>query len=312
MDFRDLQYVLAIAQYQNITKAAESLYLTQPTLSKFLSNLEAQLGQKLFRKVGHKYLLTYAGEVYAEKARAILHMKNDLDTELADILKKDQGVLNVAYPPMRITYMLPKVLPEFAKMHPNVKVNVFEGNSDRNDKRIIEGEAELAFFSMPTDANPMIEYETLGTEEMLICTCKDHPLKQYAEENPDSRYPRLAPELLKDQKILEMLPDSRTRQISEAYFKRHGLQYENCMFTSNLLAIMELVAVGYGVSFIFETHLRHRQVQTPIDCYSFGHPRTTSNFVVAYRKGSYLPSYARDFIEISRRIIYEADHKKIC
>ena len=312
MDFRDLQYVLAIARYQNITKAAESLYVTQPTLSKFLSSLEAELGQKLFRKAGHKYVLTLAGEKYVEKAKQIMNLKNDLDAELEDILKNDRGVLNVCYPPMRITYMLPKVLPEFAKMHPNVKVNVYEGSSDTNDKRIIEGQAELAFFSMPENANPNIEYEILGHEEMLICTCKDHPLKKYAEPNPNSRYPRLNPELLKNEKILEMLPDARTRQISEAYFKRHGLEYENCMFTSNLMAIMELVAAGYGVSFIFETHLRHRQVQTPIDCYSFGHPRTTSNFVVAYRKGSYLPNYARDFIEISKKIIYEAEQKKIC
>ena len=61
MDFKDLSYVLAIARYQNITKAANSLYVTQPTLTKFLQNLEAELGQKLFRKLGHRFVLTYAG-----------------------------------------------------------------------------------------------------------------------------------------------------------------------------------------------------------------------------------------------------------
>ena len=62
MDFKDLSYVLAIARYQNITKAANSLYVTQPTLTKFLQNLESELGQKLFRKLGHRFVLTYAGE----------------------------------------------------------------------------------------------------------------------------------------------------------------------------------------------------------------------------------------------------------
>lgn len=51
MDFRELNYVLAIEKYQNITKAADSLYVSQPTLSKFLMNLENTLGQKLFRKL---------------------------------------------------------------------------------------------------------------------------------------------------------------------------------------------------------------------------------------------------------------------
>ena len=76
MDFRDLSYVLAIAKYQNITKAAETLYVGQPALSKFLKSLEADIGQPLFRKLGNKYVLTYAGERYVEKASQILGMKN--------------------------------------------------------------------------------------------------------------------------------------------------------------------------------------------------------------------------------------------
>ncbi|MFQ9649027.1 MAG: LysR family transcriptional regulator [Enterocloster sp.] len=88
MDFRELNYVLAIEKYHNITKAAESLYVSQPTLSKFLANLEHDLGQKLFRKLGNKYILTFAGQKYVDTAREILLLKSNLDIELADILKK--------------------------------------------------------------------------------------------------------------------------------------------------------------------------------------------------------------------------------
>ena len=62
MDTRSLRYVLAIARHQNLTKAAEELHVGQPTLSKFLQSLENELGLKLFQKVGHRFLLTYAGE----------------------------------------------------------------------------------------------------------------------------------------------------------------------------------------------------------------------------------------------------------
>ena len=68
MDFRSLNFVMAIAKHQNITKAAEALYVGQPTLSKFLMTLEQELGVKLFRRLGNKYMLTYAGERYVEKA----------------------------------------------------------------------------------------------------------------------------------------------------------------------------------------------------------------------------------------------------
>lgn len=106
MDFRDLQYVLAIAKHLNITKAADTLYVTQPTLSKFLKGLEDDLGLRLFQKLGHTYMLTYAGERYVAKAEQILQLKKDLDLELADILKRNVGVLKVALPTMRCTYIL--------------------------------------------------------------------------------------------------------------------------------------------------------------------------------------------------------------
>ena len=302
MDFRDLTYVLAIAKHQNITKAADSLYVSQPTMSKFLIALEHDLGLKLFRRMGHRYLLTYAGERYVEKAQEILRLKTDLDAELADIIKRDVGVLNVAFAPVRCSYMLPYTLPAFQSLRPNVKVNVFEGNSTENDRRLLEGQVEVAFYSKPIDLNPLLEYETLREEEMLICTCKDHPLSRFAQPNPASSYPRLDPALLKNELLLRMLPDQRTRQITDNYFHEHGLVFENVMYTGSLPAIMELVASGYGVSFIFESHLRHRSIQKPIDCYSFGEPRMTHDFVAAYRKGSYLSVYTREFIDVARQL----------
>lgn len=75
MDFKDLSYVIAIAKTQNITKAADMLYVTQPTLTKFLQNLEREMGQKLFKKLGNRFILTYAGERYVAKATEILNLK---------------------------------------------------------------------------------------------------------------------------------------------------------------------------------------------------------------------------------------------
>lgn len=303
MDFRELSYVLAIAKHQNITKAAEALYVGQPTLSKFLMGLEQDLGLKLFRKLGHRYVLTYAGERYVEKATQILCLKSDLDAEMADIIKRDVGVLNVAFANMRCSYMLPCTLPAFHEMHPNVKVNVFEGSSDENDRRLLEGQVEIAFYSNPSSSNNLIEYESLAKEELLICTCKDHPIGRFAVPNPASPYPRLGLTHLKNELILMMQPDQRTRQIMDNILAEHKLQFDNVLYTGNLQAIMDLVSLGYGISFVFESHLNHRAETRPIDCYSFGEPRVLCDFVAATRKGSYLPRYAQDFIEIARRSV---------
>jgi DNA-binding transcriptional LysR family regulator len=299
MDFRELTYVQAIAKHQSITKAAEALYVSQPTLSKFLIALESELGIKLFRKLGHKYVLTYAGERYLDYAGQILRLKTDLDVELTDILKRDVGVLNLAFARMRCTYMLPGTLPEFRRRYPNVKVNIFEGSSDENDRRLLDGVVDVAFYSHPATENLLLTYETLDREELLICTAKGHPLGRFARETSGGR-PALDLALLAKEPVILMHPEQRTRQITDALFQERHIQFESVLYTSNLPAIMGLVARSYGVSFVFEPHLRHFAERDRIDCYSIGQGRVVSDFVAAYRRGSYLSSYARDYISLVR------------
>ena len=177
MDFKDLSYVLAIAKYQNITKAANALYITQPTLTKFLQNLESDLGQKLFRKLGHRFVLTYAGERYVAKATEILNLKKELDQEMGDIIKDNHGSLKIAFPTMRGTYMLPCTLPIFNSLYPNVQLNILESHSNQLESMILNGETDLAFFNLPIKS-PDIDYEIISHEEVLLIMPDHHPLAE--------------------------------------------------------------------------------------------------------------------------------------
>ena len=170
--------------------------------------------------------------------------------ELADILKRDVGVLNLAFARMRCTYMLPGTLPDFRLLHPNVKVNIYEGSSDENDRRLLEGQVDLPFYSRPAVENPQLEYQVLDREELLICTCRDHPLGRFAKESFGSR-PTLDPELLEKELIILLQPEQRTRQITDALCQERHLRFANTVYTSNLPAAMGLVARGYGIAFIF-------------------------------------------------------------
>ena len=299
MDFRELSYVAAIAKYQNITKASEALYITQPNLSKFLSTLENDLGLKLFKRADKKYVPTYAGQRYLEYAKNILESKASLDSELADIIKRDIGVLNIGLPNMRCTYMLPKTLPEFNKKYPNVKINVFEGTSAMIDKRLLEGEIDLAFYSKPYELNQHIEYEKLATEELLICTCKNHNVKNFSVKK------RIDLSALKGERLILLSPEQRTGQISRYYLQKNNISLENSITTNNMPAVISLTEQGWGVSFIFESHLRWHLPKPKIETFSFGskeNPKVTSDFVAAFRKGNYLSNYAREFIKIAEKL----------
>ena len=221
MDFRDLTYITAIAKYQNLTKAAEALYISQPGLSKFLTQLEDEAGLKLFDRIERRYIPTYAGKRYLEYARSILDTKASLDAELSDIIKRDIGVLNIGLPNMRCTFMLPKTLPEFNAKYPNVKVNIFEGTSAIIDKWLLDGDIDLAFYSKPYETNPHIEYETLAHEELLICTCRNHKVRESSANG------HIELSALKDERLILLSPEQRTGQISRYYLQKYAREFIN-------------------------------------------------------------------------------------
>lgn len=297
MDFKDFAYVLAIAKYQNITKAADSLYVTQPTLTKFLQNLEKELGQKLFRKLGHRFVLTYAGERYVAKAVEILNLKKELDQEMGDIIKNNLGSLKIAFPTMRSTYMLPCTLPVFNERYPNVSLDILESSSSLLEGLLLNGEADLAFFNLPVKS-PDIDYEIISHEEVLLIMPENHPLTRSAVSRDGCKYPWMDLNLLSDEPFILQTPGQRTRQTVDQIFKEYGFTPKIKLQTSNIPAEVMLTSKGYGCCFVTETHLKHIRPLENITCFSVGNPCTTVDFVAAFRRGSYLPYHAREYITI--------------
>lgn len=297
MDFKELSYTLAIAKYQNITKAAASLYVTQPTLTKFLQNLEADLGQKLFKKIGNRFVLTYAGERYVKKAGEILQLKKELDEEMADIIKSNIGVLKVAFPVVRGTYLLPCTLPIFKSLYPNVQILIKESSSSLLEDMILSGETDLAFFNEPV-LSPDVAYETISHEEILLVMAKKHPLADRGVVKSDCHHPWFDLSLLQDDIFILQEPRQRSRQTIDRVFEYLNIKPRKTLVTSNIQAGAELAARGYGIAFVTDTHMKHMKLKGELSCYSFGNPCTTVDFVAAYRRGSYLNHYANEYIKI--------------
>ena len=145
MDFQKFEYFLAIARHQNLTKAAQELYISQPTLTKFLQKLEAELGGRLFRRNGHTYNLTFLGRRYLEYAQKALALNQDWEKELQDMRSSYKGELNIAFPPLRSASIIPQILPEFHRIHPGVHINLYEQSHliQRSEERRVGKECRL-------------------------------------------------------------------------------------------------------------------------------------------------------------------------
>lgn len=302
MDFKELRYITCIARNQNLTKASQELYISQPSLSKFLHNLENSMGIKLFGRLGNKFVLTYAGERYVDYAKRILLIKKDLDDEMNDISALRDGRLNIAFPQTRCSYMAPAILPEFKIAHPNIKVNLFEASSNDLEKLLLNGKVDIAIFNGPVN-HPDLAYEILGKEEIVLVASKDHPLAHCGRTIEGNKYPWIDIEQFKNDNFILHYPEQRTEQIAMQIFNENKMVPQVILRTHSIEGAVRLAASGFGVCFVSESHLKHIHLETAPVLFSIGNLRTEVELLAVYRKGAYLPQYAKDYISSAKKCL---------
>ena len=156
---KNMEYVAAVAQYDSITAAAESLYISQPALSRFISNLEKRIGVTLFQRVGNRFLLTYEGERFLYHAKRIMEIEQELQNELSDINKQKQGRLRLALPVLRSPNILPRILPPFSRQYPNVDIIITELHSGFLENMLLDGDVDFAILNdVPKDPRIVAEH----------------------------------------------------------------------------------------------------------------------------------------------------------
>ncbi len=126
MELKEARYILAIARHQSIGKAAESLYISQPSLSKYLKNLEEASRRSLFSRHENRYYPTYMGERYLHYAEQIVACGDEWMQEYDDIAHRQRGRLNIAVPIMMGSTLIEPMLAPFHKRYPYVTLNIME------------------------------------------------------------------------------------------------------------------------------------------------------------------------------------------
>lgn len=172
---RQLQFLLALAEHGSFSRAAESAFVTQPTLSAAIKELEAILGVILVERGARGAVLTPAGEAVLERARRVMTEAEDLVIAAQAAGEPLSGPFKLGVIPTIAPFLLPRVLPTLRRRFPKLELYLREDLTHRLYDGLLERGLDAALVALPFEA-AMIETRSLATDEFLLACGPDHKL----------------------------------------------------------------------------------------------------------------------------------------
>ncbi len=176
MELRWLQYFLAVVREENISKAADVLHVTQPTLSRQMAQLEKTLGTTLFVR-GRHFELTDAGVLLKYRAEEMVGLMGKLEEEFANQLEPG-GVISIGSGGLYAMHVLPRIMADFRKLYPKVSFNLYTNNADHIKERLEQGLLDFGLLLEPVDVAKFDYIRMAERERWGVFLRKDHPLSR--------------------------------------------------------------------------------------------------------------------------------------
>ena len=297
MDIKEAKYVLAIAQYKSINKAAKALYISQPSLSKYLQNLEYRMGVKLFERMQNKYIPTYTGKRYITYAKKMIQIDNEWLNELNDIKNLKKGHLNLAVPVVLSSCLLPKTIALFHQKFPDIDINIYE--MSHSVEKSLEDQTDIdAVIYNVANFPKELDYEILGYSEITMVVHKDNPLVSKAVSKPEFKYKWVDIDLVKNENFILLYDGQTTAKLLKDFFEENYFTPNVCMRTrSSEVAIMMAIQKS-GLTFANENYVKNIDIRNELVCLSTGTKPLYSTLIAAYRHDQYLSEYLKCYLEI--------------
>jgi DNA-binding transcriptional LysR family regulator len=178
VELRHLRYFVAVAEMENVSRAAtQKLYVSQPSLSRQIRDLEEELGVQLLERRAKSVVLTEAGRLFLDEARAILKGADSAVAAVRSFAGKTATELHVGDWPLATAQIMPELLRAYQKALPNVHVKLHDWPVEKNIAGVRDGRLHLAILIPPLKANALEElhFEELMTIRVCLAVSADHP-----------------------------------------------------------------------------------------------------------------------------------------
>lgn len=241
MDFKQLEAFITVSKLKSFSKAANAIYLSQPTISSHISSLERELKIQLFDRTSKEVNLTPAGRSFLQYANDIINTKNNAITDLSNFNNNISGGLNISASTTPCNSLIPSLVTNFNNLYSNVKYNIKEQGSVAILKDIIDLKCEIGFVGTIIDNSKINNYKIMEDELVIISNSKLN-LPEVITLDDLIKYPFIIRE-----------KESATRHTLESQLHLHNVDPKRLNVVCEVDSVhaqLKFINLGLGISII--------------------------------------------------------------
>lgn len=260
MDFRQIEAFVYVVRFNSFSKAADAIFLTQPTVSSHISSLENELGTKLIDRSGKEVEPTAAGKLFYEYANNLVNIRDQAVFSLNEFTNKISGKVEIAASTVPAEYLLPRLMLGFRANYGDISFSVDQLDSDQVIDGLLEKKYELGMAGTIIESSKL-EYHKLAEDRLVLAApCN----RKFSSMNSDT----LAFDDIKDESFIYRESGSGTRKEFEKTLGNHGISPASIRVAAqfnSIDAIKQAVSQGLGVSIMsymsIEDYIRFGQIK---------------------------------------------------
>ncbi len=288
MELRQLQYFQKVCQLNNITQAAKKLYVSQPTITNSIKNLEKELSSVLFDRSKKQLFPTSEGKVFLKRVNEILRLVDNAASEMKDYQNLKKGILTIGIPPIIGTILFPKLFINFKNLYPNIELNIIEYGSITTKQMIEKEDLDLGIIIIDSP-NKLLDSFPILNSELFVCLKKEHPLSKQSTITFND---------IKNEPVILLKEGFYIREKILESFNECNIQPNIILSSNHLETIKGLIANGVGISFLLKEIVENNEKIAKVPL-STGIP---IKIALVWKKDHYLSNVSKAFIDLLREI----------
>ena len=305
--FTNKHYILAIWREGSFSKAADSLYISQPSLSASVKRIEDKISVPLFNRFTNPVTLTEAGEKYIQYAFEIEEKEKDFERYIYDYTNLLTGSVRIGGSSLFSSFMLPRMIFDFNKQYPHINFKVFEDSTKNLIEKLTLGNIDIIIDNAVID-NPAIISSKYTTEMLLLAV----PVSYEANEKLKG-FRLTADDIKKGKHLLNKFcvklnefsnypfillnPENDTGRRANTLLKKYALDPKTVFLLDQQVTAYNTSATGMGITFVSDTLVKNMGSEKRLYYYRLPDEEILRNIYFCKKNSRYLPYACQKFIE---------------